>query len=84
MSKAVQDIIAQIEQLPGSDREALQDYLAHQAEAISRAPAKVETSPNRRDPEAWSKALHEWAASHTKRHIEIDDNRESIYEGCGE
>ena len=43
-----------------------------------------EQSPNRRDPDGWSKALREWAASHPRRAIEIDDSRESIYAGCGE
>lgn len=43
-----------------------------------------EKSPNRRDPEAWSKELRRWAASHVKRAIEIDDSRESIYAGRGE
>lgn len=43
-----------------------------------------EPSPNRRDPEAWSKSLREWAGSHAKRAIEFDDSRESIYEGRGE
>ena len=41
-------------------------------------------SPNRRDPEAWSKSLRDWAASHAKRAIVIDDSRDSIYEGRGE
>jgi hypothetical protein len=41
-------------------------------------------SPSRRHPEAWSKALREWAASHAKREIEIDDSRDSIYAGRGE
>jgi hypothetical protein len=41
-------------------------------------------SPNVRDPQAWSKALREWAASHEVRNIVIDDSRERIYEGRGE
>ena len=45
---------------------------------------ETEPSPNRRDPEAWSKALHGWANSHPKRPIVIDDSRDSIYEGRGE
>jgi hypothetical protein len=45
---------------------------------------KDEESPNRRDPEGWSKALREWAASHPTREIVIDDSRETIYGGRGE
>ena len=45
---------------------------------------KNEQSPNRRDPELWSKALREWAASHPAREIVIDDSRETIYGGRDE
>ena len=37
-----------------------------------------------RDPEGWRKAFREWAESHPKRDIVIDDSRETIYAGRGE
>ena len=39
---------------------------------------------NLRDPNGWSQALCEWAESHPKREIVIDDSRETIYAGRGE
>jgi len=62
------------------------------AEAIHQVKSLVETlrsaeggqKPNQRDPEAWSAALHKWAASHPVREIVIDDSRETIYSGRGE
>lgn len=51
---------------------------AKQAEATARR------SPNQDDPERWSAELRTWAASHPKRAITLDDDRESIYAGCGE
>jgi hypothetical protein len=45
---------------------------------------EIEASPNLRDPEAWSAALHRWAEGHPKREIVIDDSRETIYSGRGE
>lgn len=35
-------------------------------------------------PEEWSVRLRNWAASHVKREIVIDDSRETIYAGRGE
>ena len=54
-----------------------------EALVVSLRGRETET-PERRDPQSWSKALREWAASHAKRDIVIDDSRESIYEGRGE
>jgi hypothetical protein len=34
--------------------------------------------------EDWSKALHEWVASHKPMSNPADWSRESIYAGCGE
>jgi hypothetical protein len=67
-----------IDSQPSDVAERHDDYLG-QSVANDLRPG-----PNRRDPEAWSKALREWAASHAKRAIEIDDSRESIYAGRGE
>jgi len=41
-------------------------------------------APNILDPVGWSKSLRAWASSHPSRSIEIDDSRETIYEGRGE
>jgi hypothetical protein len=41
-------------------------------------------SPNQDDPERWSAEWRAWTASHPKRDITLDDDRESIYAGCGE
>lgn len=50
----------------------------------ARGPAVAVRSPNQRDPGRWSAELRAWAASHPAREITIDDDRESIYAGCGE
>ena len=41
-------------------------------------------SPNQIDPIAWSKRLHDWLNSREARPIQMNDSRDSIYEGCGE
>jgi hypothetical protein len=56
--------------------------------AIPAAPGHAQTGVKQswclRDPEGWLKALREWAESHPKRDIVIDDSRERIYAGRGE
>jgi len=49
-----------------------------------QATGPTRRSPNQDDPEQWSAELRAWAASHPKRDIILDDDRESIYAGCGE
>lgn len=46
--------------------------------------APVLRSPNQDDPERWSAEWRAWVASHPKREITLDDDRDSIYAGCGE
>jgi hypothetical protein len=53
---------------------------AREKQAESTAPR----SPNQDDPERWSAELRAWAESHPKRDITLDDDRDSIYAGCGE
>jgi hypothetical protein len=45
---------------------------------------KEELGSNKETPEEWAKRLTDWVQSHTKRAIEFDDSRESIYSGRGE
>ncbi len=46
--------------------------------AHSALPAREETA------QEWIARLRVWTESHPRRQIEIDDSRESIYEGRGE
>jgi hypothetical protein len=41
-------------------------------------------SPNQDDPGRWSANWRAWSAGHLKRPVALDDDRESIYAGCGE
>jgi hypothetical protein len=38
----------------------------------------------RASPEEWSRAFREWAESHDSIQTDVDDSRDSIYEGRGE
>jgi hypothetical protein len=49
-----------------------------------QAESKARRSPNQDDPERWSAEWRAWTASHPERAIDLDDDRESIYAGCGE
>jgi hypothetical protein len=57
--------------------------LVHDARQ-KQAEAGALRSPNQDDPERWSAEWRAWTASHEKRDITLDDDRESIYAGCGE
>jgi hypothetical protein len=61
-----------------SDLQRLVETLRNGVETISAPPAREETA------EEWITRLRKWTEGHPKREIEIDDSRESIYEGRGE
>lgn len=61
-----------------SDLQRLVETIRSTAGATLAAPPRTETA------EEWIARLREWAESHPKREIVIDDSRESIYEGRGE
>lgn len=44
----------------------------------------VPPSPNQEDPRRWSAELRAWAGNQPDRAITLDDDRDSIYAGCGE
>lgn len=51
--------------------------------AASQTPAGA-VPPSQLPPEEWVKWWYAWCESHPRRDIEIDDSRETIYEGRGE
>jgi hypothetical protein len=71
--------------LTGLPEETVRQVLELVREAREKAvDSPAPRSPNQDDPERWSAELRAWAASHPKRPITLDDDRESIYAGCGE
>ncbi len=61
-----------------NDLQRLVETIRKGAGANSAPSAREETA------EEWIARLVAWVESHPKRVIEIDDSRESIYEGRGE
>jgi hypothetical protein len=65
--------------------QSLVDALRKQFDPAAGAePPATEAPPSQLPPEEWVKWFRAWAESHPKRDIEIDDSRETIYEGRGE
>jgi hypothetical protein len=58
--------------------------IVHEARAKQTGPLVPLRSPNQDDPERWSAEWRTWITSRPKRDIKLDDDRESIYAGCGE
>ena len=67
------------------DLTGLPDEAVHAVESlVSTLRKQVNSSPVRASYADWSKALHEWAASHKAVANPADWSRESIYAGRGE
>jgi hypothetical protein len=41
-------------------------------------------APNQSNPDQWAAEWQTWTASQPKRVVTLDDDRDSIYAGCGE
>jgi len=67
--------------LPAQTVRQVLDLVREARETLSEPPIR---SPNQDDPERWSAEWRAWIASQPRRAITIDDDRESIYAGCGE
>ncbi len=67
-----ESVVHDIEQLVASIRDNL-------ALSMGNGQAGAELSPDE-----WIRQFRDWAVSHPRRQIQIDDSRESIYEGRGE
>jgi hypothetical protein len=65
--------------------QSLESYLLRLAEQAAAAESgAAKPSPAELTPEQWSAEWRAWAASHRALPGEVDDSRESIYEGRGE
>jgi hypothetical protein len=64
--------------------EAVVNDLQRLVETLKSAAIAPESPSRTETAEEWISRLREWAESHPKREIVIDDSRETIYEGRGE
>jgi hypothetical protein len=62
---------------------ALRNLVATLRASFPAAPGP-QGAPVELPPDEWARRLREWSNPHPARPIEIDDDRETIYEGRGE